>query len=514
MNRISKSIRWRLQVFHGLILVVVLSAFCFTAYLLARENRMHSIDQELQQTALNLRENPFGRRFGGGGRGGPGPRPTFGGKPPRFEDRPPPREEHTHDDRGRTRDDFPRSPMGGPPMGPPPGIPAPSVPEPFYFSIWSPSGSLIDKSTNAPAGIPISGSAESSQSFRMRGEFRELVDLKRSGFTLVVGRMVSAELAELRRLRWLLAGAGGGVLTLGLLSGWWLASRAIQPIADISATARQIAAGDLEKRISVADTDSELGQLAQVLNGTFARLQAAFGKQAQFTADASHELRTPVSVVLTQTQTTLARERTPSEYRDCLEACQRAAQRMRQLIESLLLLARLDSGDPNSDRQVCNLSAIAADVVHLLKPIADEKNVSISTQLKPSACLGESGHLAQALTNLLSNAIHYNRPGGQVRITVEPAGDLVRAVVADDGIGIAEEDQSKIFDRFYRADKSRSRAQGRTGLGLAITKEIIESHQGRILVASQLGKGSTFTVELPATKESGANDVKQAGIST
>src|SRR5204863_3265733 len=131
---------------------------------------------------------------------------------------------------------------------------------------------------------------------------------------------------------------------LGLAGGWWIATRAIQPIADISATATKIAAGDLSQRISAADAENELGRLASVLNSTFARLEAAFAQQARFTADASHELRTPVSVILTQTQTALSRPRTEAEYREALEACQRAAQRMRKLTNSLLELARLDAG--------------------------------------------------------------------------------------------------------------------------------------------------------------------------
>src|SRR5204862_5783999 len=130
-------------------------------------------------------------------------------------------------------------------------------------------------------------------------------------------------------------GIGGCILLVGLAGGWWLATGAIRPIEGISATAAKISAGDLSQRIDVAETESELGRLAGVLNSTFARLETAFAQQQQFTSDAAHELRTPVSVILTQTQAALARERPAAEYREIIEACQRAAQRMRRLIESL-----------------------------------------------------------------------------------------------------------------------------------------------------------------------------------
>ncbi|HEX5398329.1 MAG TPA: histidine kinase dimerization/phospho-acceptor domain-containing protein, partial [Verrucomicrobiae bacterium] len=143
---------------------------------------------------------------------------------------------------------------------------------------------------------------------------------------------------------WRFAGFGAIILVFGLAGGGWFVSRAMRPIENISSAATKISAGDLSQRINLAETESELGQLAAVLNSTFARLDAAFAQQKQFASDAAHELRTPVSVILTQTQTALTRERAAAEYRETVEACQRAAQRMRKLIRALLELARLDAG--------------------------------------------------------------------------------------------------------------------------------------------------------------------------
>ena len=166
-------------------------------------------------------------------------------------------------------------------------------------------------------------------------------------------------------------------MLIGLAGGWWFVSRAMRPVENISAAAVKISAGDLSQRINVAETESELGKLASVLNSTFARLDAAFAQQKQFASDAAHEFRTPVSVILTQTQTALNRERTAPEYRETVEACQRAAQRMRKLIGALLELARLDAGQEQMKRLRFDFSRTVADCVELVKPLAEERGVKI-----------------------------------------------------------------------------------------------------------------------------------------
>jgi heavy metal sensor kinase len=307
------------------------------------------------------------------------------------------------------------------------------------------------------------------------------------------------DLAAMRRLALWLTAAGATVLLLGLAGGWWVATRAIRPINAISATAVRIADGDLSQRISAADTESELGRLAGVLNSTFARLEAAFDQQARFTSDASHELRTPVSVILTQTQTALSRERSSAEYREALEACQRAARRMKGLTESLLELARLDAGQEPIKKTQFDLQGVARDCVELLRPLAAERGIQIHCDVPPMECLGNAERIGQVVTNLLTNAIHFNREQGEVRLSARAENGAVLLTVADTGQGIPAEDIPHLFERFYRVDKSRSRIQGRNGLGLAICKAIVDAHGGSIDVSSQAGVGSTFTVTLPLT---------------
>ncbi len=286
------------------------------------------------------------------------------------------------------------------------------------------------------------------------------------------------------------------ILFFGLAGGWWIVSRSLRPIVAISSAAVKISAGDLSQRINVAEAESELGQLAAVLNSTFARLETAFGQQKQFAADAAHELRTPVSVMLTQTQTALNRERTVPEYRETVEACQRAAQRMRKLIESLLALARFDAGQEVLERLRFDFSKTIAECIELVKPMAAERGVKIISDLRPTEITGDAGKLAQVMTNLLTNAIQYNRSEGEVRVTLGSQNGVAILTVTDTGQGIAPADLPLVFGRFFRADQSRSGA-GNTGLGLAISKAIVEAHGGTIEVASKQNIGTTFTVRLP-----------------
>jgi heavy metal sensor kinase len=332
---------------------------------------------------------------------------------------------------------------------------------------------------------------------RTRGEFREMLRYLPNGAWLLVGRSMAPDLAAMRRLTISLIAAGGGVLLFGLVGGWWVASRAIRPIEAISATAIKIAGGDLSQRINAANTDNELGRLAALLNSTFARLEAAFAHQARFTSDASHELRTPVSVILAQTQMALSRQRPASDYRESLEACQRAAQRMRKLTESLLALARLDAGQEPMKNEPFDLSRVARECVELVRPLAVERGLDVHCELPAVPCLGDAERIGQVATNLLTNAIQYTRNGGKIQISTAAQNGSAVLTVTDTGTGIPPEDLPHIFERFYRADKSRSRLQGHSGLGLAICKAIVDAHGGTIDVSSQPGAGSSFVVKLP-----------------
>jgi heavy metal sensor kinase len=483
--KIFKSIRWRLQLWYGLILVVVLAGFGFTAYLLEWGRQVRMIDVQFQWRRDFL-VNAFHRPPRGPDQNGM----PFDGPPPGQSPRPPivfhlpPQAAGVFDAN------------------------VPNNPNNFYFIIQLRDGREIARSANVPNQVsederfsvwhakqaPTPGSWEGM----VNGNMRERVELLPSGEAILLGCSFAQELKEIHRTALKLVGVGGIILFFGLAGGWWLVGRAIRPIEDISSTAVKISAGDLSQRINVAEAESELGQLASVLNSTFARLEAAFAQQQQFTSDAAHELRTPVSVMLTQTQTALNRERSGAEYRETLEACQRASQRMRKLIESLLELARLDAGQEQMKRMTFDLSQTTRDCVELVRPLATERGVKIHSELPPLKCVGDAERLAQVITNLLTNAIQYNQEGGEVRVKLESQGDLVVLTVSDTGRGIPAEDLPRVFERFYRGDKSRTVANGNAGLGLAILKAIVEAHGGTIGVSSRPDVGTTFTVRLPA----------------
>jgi heavy metal sensor kinase len=500
--RLPRSIRWRLQLWYGLILVLVLGGFGFTAYQLERNRQFRRIDDELQRRVGILVSHlqpprPHGPNDGGRSLGFLPPDRLPEDHPPEFQ-------------RDRPLPVFHLAPEDAHFFGT-------NDPNGFYFKISRPGadgekeiaqsdnyqggqdsaitvrGTDTNQQVNPPGTLP---GKPSNPALPMNfGDNRITEERLPSGESIEVGCSIAPELRELHRAALTLTAVGGLVLLIGLAGGWWIASRAIRPIADIGATAVKISAGDLSQRINVDETESELGKLAAVLNSTFARLETAFAQQKQFAADAAHELRTPVSVMLTQAQTALARERNAADYRETLEACQRAAQRMRRLIGSLLELARFDAGQEVLRRARFDLSRVAAEGVELVKPLADERRIKIIADLPPLEITGDAERVSQVIANLLVNAIQYNRDGGEVRVSARRESGLAILSVADTGQGIAPEDLARVFDRFYRADKSR--AGGGAGLGLSICKAIAEAHGGAIEAASQPGGGSTFTVRLP-----------------
>jgi len=498
---IIHSIKWRLQAWHGFLLLCLVTGLLAGFYIFAHREKIQSLDNQLGEIMTPLmprfapagalrperRPRPEGLPTDGPAEGSPDAPPirrSDGAQPPERDFPPPenPRREDLRDNREWT-DRF-------------------AIPDRFYFIVWNDWGKRIADSTNAPSDRVASKPPGPGQGrvFETRGDFREVTQFTPNGRCVLVGTSLTPLREEMRTLAATLVVLGLGIVVVGFAVGWWLASRALRPIAEISRAAQDLAAGDLSQRINPSETESELGQLATVLNSTFTRLDAAFAKQRQFTSDAAHELRTPVSVILTQTQSTLNKERSPAEYRESLEACQRAAQRMKKLVESLLELARLDAGQPNTTQESVNLARCAEEGVSLIRPLAEDRKVRFQLDLAAATCLGNADQLALVITNLLANAVHYNRDGGEAIVSTRSEPDAAILTVADTGLGIAPEHLPNIFDRFYRADTARTSSQGRTGLGLAITKSIVEAHGGTIEVTSTPGTGTTFVVRLPTVE--------------
>jgi heavy metal sensor kinase len=373
---------------------------------------------------------------------------------------------------------------------------------PPYFIVWCRTGDIIKAqpaSATAPRPAWNEALLESARDPQMwqRGRIREVYVVGPEATQIVVGRSIERELGALSRLTWQLVAAGSGVFAVGLVGGWWLSGRAVQPIRLMSATASSITAANLSRRIDTAHVDDELGELATILNAMLDRLERAFEQQVRFTADASHELRTPLAIILSHAELALARQRTPEEYRSALEAALRSSRRMKLLVEELLMLARSDAGRLNLESAPVDLRRIVEDAVTLLTPLAEERHVRLNVELDEARITGDATRLSQVVTNLLTNAIIYNRPEGEVSMTTAVTGSEAVIKITDTGIGMSQADLPHLFERFYRVDRARSRERGGSGLGLAICQGIVTAHGGTIEVASQLDVGSTFTVRLP-----------------
>jgi heavy metal sensor kinase len=378
-----------------------------------------------------------------------------------------------------------------------------------YFIVWAADGTLLRASSSHPNSerpmmvIPAESSQQPAAQIRQRGDVREVLMAAPAGSLVQVGRSVRREQASMARLGWSIATAGAVLLALGLLGGLMLAGRALRPIRQISDTARSISVSELSQRIQIGQVKSELGSLARTLNDMFDRLEGAFVRQARFTADASHELRTPLSVIHASSQLALTRQRTAEEYRQTIESSLRASVRMNSLVESLLVLSRADADALELRYECFDLHQAAQECVGMLLPMARQRNVNVEARGQSVQIHADKEHIMQLITNLLSNAIQYNRRGGGVCISIsEQQGDAV-ILVTDTGIGIAPTDQPRVFERFFRVDKARLRESGGCGLGLAICKSIVNAHAGSISFSSEPDVGTTFQVRLPVSPPGG-----------
>jgi signal transduction histidine kinase len=310
-------------------------------------------------------------------------------------------------------------------------------------------------------------------------------------------------------------------LLVAAIGGYWLAGKALRPVKMITRTANEISATDLRRRLHLQRRD-EFGELAATFDHMLARLEVAFKRQTQFTADASHELRTPLTIIDLEINRALTQLEPPEEYRHMLEQIQAENEQMTLIVNSLLLLARADTGQMSLDLQEVDLSDIALASVERLLPLAHQSQITLATGDLPEVLVcGDPQYLGQMLTNLIENGIKYSSGIGK-RVYVALACEQERwgvVRVQDDGPGISEEHLPYLFERFYRADKARSHRQkgpvqsskpgneepGGSGLGLSIVQWIVQAHGGEICVESKLGSGSVFQVRLPLLRGEKSN---------
>ena len=258
---------------------------------------------------------------------------------------------------------------------------------------------------------------------------------------------------------------------------------------------------NLNERIEEKDVDKELKLLATSFNNMMARIEDAFIKQRQFLSDASHELRTPTSVIKSYCDVTLKKERHKSEYAEALTVIRDASERMALLIQKILDVARFESKNVLLKKEIVDIGQILSNAYKLMRPLANEKGIEILLQDgKEMNISGDRERLTELFINLLDNAIKYNKEDGRVVLSSAIKDGFAVIIISDTGMGIPEEHFNKIFDRFYRIDKSRGSVSG-TGLGLSIAKAIVDAHGGKIEVKSKAGEGSEFKIMLPAIRE-------------
>ncbi|MGC2476102.1 MAG: ATP-binding protein [Candidatus Sulfotelmatobacter sp.] len=281
--------------------------------------------------------------------------------------------------------------------------------------------------------------------------------------------------------------------------GYWMSRRALAPVDALVRTARDIGGANLSSRLHKLETGDELQRLSDTLNEMLDRIETAFLRVTQFTADASHELRTPVSLIRTEAELALRRSRGEEEYKESLRHILMEAERTTSLIEQLLALARADAGRETLHVQPVDLCHIMRSVIDGWQQVSAMRDVQLtsSVQEQSTFVMGDETLLRRLADILLDNAFKYTPSPGSVRLSLEQHDESAVIRVQDSGVGIAQEDQSKIFERFYRVDKARSREQGGTGLGLAIAQWIVAQHRGSITVQSRPGEGTIFMVELP-----------------
>ncbi len=318
---------------------------------------------------------------------------------------------------------------------------------------------------------------------------------------LEIGQSQEDVSTALRSLLLVLAIAYPVTLAAASAGGAFLAGRALSPIDRLTRRARKITAEDLSARLDSNLPDDEVGRLARTLDDMIARLDEAFRRQRQFTADASHELRSPLTTIKGQVGLARSKPRDEAAYLEVLQIVEDEADQMSRIVDSLLTLARADAGHIVIVPESVDLGELINSVSEQMRSAAERKQITLTVDQGPSVVIdGDDDLLIRLVLNLMGNAIKFTPDGGAVALGWGMEDSEATLWVRDTGVGIAPEYLDHIFDRFYRVDSARTQSEEGVGLGLSICQWIAEAHGGSISVSSEVGRGSTFTVRLPMTQ--------------
>lgn len=301
------------------------------------------------------------------------------------------------------------------------------------------------------------------------------------------------------RFQWMMMLLSPALIALASLGGYWLSRKALAPVDQMTRAAQEINSNNLATRLDVPRNGDELQRLSETLNNMLGRLESSFNRITQFTADASHELRTPLAVMRTTTEVSLRTSRTVADYRAAQEEILAELEKTSSLVEKLMLLARADAGVESLQRTPVNLAECLRDACKDGQVLAEGKELKFEKDIDAQKLFiaGDSHALRRLFLILIDNAVKYTPTGGSIAVRLTHNNGCAIAEFRDTGIGVSSEDLPHIFDRFYRADKARSREVGGVGLGLSIAQWVAEAHRGTIEVQSTLGAGSVFRIRLP-----------------
>ena len=480
--RIPESLRFRIQLWYGFLLAVVLTMFSVISYKHQKVGAIRRVDDELRKRLGVVQENLASPK---------------------------------------------KSPLKNNQPNTPPELKLPASrsalfdaqdPAGYFYIVWDAEGGVQNRSKLLHTEVlrpPAPNEDDPRSGERINASIREMFFFNNTGECALVGGSLAHELKALREDAQWLAAVSSAVLLFGVAVGRSITNRALQPLSKISATAQKIAQGALTERIELAEKTSELAQLANTLNDSFSQIEDSFTRQYRFAADAAHELRTPVAIILAQAQQVLNRDREPAVYKKALETCVTASRRLRKLTDTLLELATHDAGVVIPKMDACDLAEVAREAGEQIRALLTDHGLGISLDLATTHCVADADQIMQLVLNLLANAIDHTPPLGRITIRTRLTDGLATLLVIDTGEGISPENLPHIFDRFYRADDSRSRKTGGAGLGLAISKSIAEAHGAQLTATSTLGKGTTFTFEIPVSKGTPSTlETPSAGNST
>ena len=355
----------------------------------------------------------------------------------------------------------------------------------------------------------IAASRDEDAAFSVRGQhggvraLTEQLDIGRPPLLLVATQRLVETSELLQKARVAMLVTLPVALVLAVVGGYLLARRALDPIAAMTTQADGIGSRNLHERLSVRNADDELGRLATTFNHVLARADRSLEQQRRFTADASHELRTPVALIRAEADVALTGVTDGvAQYREALAVIRDGSVQLSRIVNDLFLLARADAGQASLAPDALYLDEVVTGTVHSMRSLAELRTVTLTVQVPGEVPYrGDDAMLRRALRNLIENAIRYSRAGGAVRVALEQDESVYTISVTDAGAGISEEHQGHLFERFYRGDEARNRSESAegagAGLGLAIAREIAEQHGGRVVLRSSSDEGSRFELILP-----------------